>query len=148
MKVCIVSKHYPPYPGGLESRVRDVSKWFSDNGEHVIVLTSKDGFKGTEHEDDNITVMRSNTLFNLFNSPFTPGILCNLLLEDYDFIDVNLPDPINSIFCLLASFIRGKPLFVTYHADIIKDRAIHKPYNTLNMVCCLTLFLEEPNRFS
>ncbi|MFH1402733.1 MAG: glycosyltransferase [Candidatus Altiarchaeota archaeon] len=137
MKVCIVSKHYPPYVGGLESRVRDVAGWMSSRGVEVLVLTSDDSGEGSQIEDG-VTVRRSRTLFTTFNAPFTPGVILDLLREEYDVIDVNMPDPLNSIYCLITSVLRGKSLVVTYHADILKDRWYHMPFKI-----CYSIFLNQ-----
>jgi glycosyltransferase involved in cell wall biosynthesis len=131
MKVCTVSKHYPPYAGGLENRVMGISEWLAGRGHTVTVLTSWE--KGTVASEtrNGVEVCRFRTVLNLFNAPFTPLIFIKLLSLDYDVADVNLPDPMNSIFVWAASVLRGKPYTVTYHADIVKDRWFHLPFKVL-----------------
>lgn len=124
----MVSKHFYPFLGGLEARVLDLGKWMVENGSDVMVLTSHEEDTPASEDVDGISVHRSSTWFSLFNGLFCPGILKDLLTLDYDIIDVNLPDPVNSVFAYIASVVRGKPLTVTYHADILKDDWYHKPF--------------------
>jgi glycosyltransferase involved in cell wall biosynthesis len=119
MKICMVSKHFPPYAGGVESRVYELSKWMASKGENVTVLTSSElGAEKSEHIDG-VSVFRSAIFLTFSNAPFTPGILCKLFSLDYDIVDLNLPDPLNAFFVFLASLVRRKPYVVTYHSDIV-----------------------------
>jgi len=128
MRVAQVTKYFYPHKGGIESNALGISEGLVDLGHEVLVLTSNIP-KGEELEElSGICVLRSNCFFTAFNDPFTPGLFKNLLKEDYDIIHVHLPDPFNSVYALLASAIRKKPLFVTYHADIIKNRWYHFPF--------------------
>jgi len=131
MKVCFVSKHYPPYAGGLENRVRDLGGWLIGRGVGVVVLTSHEGGTRGREVVDGVEVRRSHPWLSLFNAPFLPGTLLGLLREDYDLIDVNLPDPFGGLCALAASVLRGKPLTVTYHADIVRGGLLHLPFKLL-----------------
>ncbi|MCX6695312.1 MAG: glycosyltransferase [Candidatus Altiarchaeota archaeon] len=128
MKVCVVSKHYHPFAGGLESRVISLSEWLVGKGHEVVVLTAKE--RGTKRSEiiNGVSVRRSTRLLNLFNAPIMPSIFSNLLNLEYDIIDVNLPDPVNSMFVFFASKLRKKPYVVTYHADIVKDAWYQLPF--------------------
>jgi len=131
MKVCVVSKHYYPFAGGLESRVVSLSEWLVGNGHSVSVLTSLEPNTKAEDIVKGVVVHRSKSLFSLFNAPFMPQVFSRLFSLDYDLIDVNMPDPVNSIFVYLACVLRGKPFTVTYHADIIKEEWYHAPFRVL-----------------
>lgn len=128
MRVAQVTKYFHPHRGGIESNVLGISEGLADRGHDVLVLTSKLPKDGQTEELSGITILRSACFFTFFNDPFTPGIFINLMKEDYDIIHLHMPDPFNSIYALLASKIRKKPLYVTYHADIIKNRWYHLPF--------------------
>jgi len=128
MKIAQVTKYFHPHRGGIESHVLGISEGFARKGNEVLVYTSKTPEAGDGDEIDGIKVLRSRIWFTLFNGPFAPGILRDLLRGEYDLIHVHLPDPFNSVFALIASKVRKKPLYVTYHADIIKDRWYHRPF--------------------
>ena len=146
MRVAQVTKYFYPHKGGIESNALGISEGLVDLGHEVLVLTSNIP-KGEELEElSGICVLRSNCFFTAFNDPFTPGLFKNLLKEDYDIIHVHLPDPFNSVYALLASAIRKKPLFVTYHADIIKNRWYHFPFKLAAPFVALTRFRKSRRR--
>lgn len=131
MKVCMVSKHFFPYAGGLEARVLELAKWLVEKKHDVQVVTAHEEGTLSEETVSGIKVKRSPDWFSLFNAPFNPGILTTLLRSDYDLIDVNLPDPVNSVFAYIGSVLRRKPLVVTYHADIVREGLFHLPFKAL-----------------
>jgi len=137
MKILQITKYFYPNPGGIESHVLGIAEGLvkkEDNGKRneVIVLASNHP-KTVKFEIYNgIKIRRSSIFFTLFRDPFTPGMLIDLLFrEDYDLIHLHLPDPFNSFFAFFASILKGKPLIVTYHADIIKDKFYHKLFKFL-----------------
>ncbi len=127
----MVSKHFYPFLGGLETRVLEIARWLVSIDEEAIVLTSYE--VGTESKEtvDGIDVHRSQVLASPFNAIIAPGILWDLFKLDYDVIDINLPDPANAIWTLLASFFRRKPVIVTYHADIVKFGGLARIFKML-----------------
>ncbi len=117
-----VTKYYAPHRGGMESHIQGISEELVKQGLRVRVYTSNLP-PGREKEVVNdVEVWRSSSWFTLSNDPFTPRILSKLLRGDYDLIHVHLPDPFNGVCAYLASRSKNKPLVVTYHADIIKNR--------------------------
>jgi glycosyltransferase involved in cell wall biosynthesis len=131
MKVCILSKHFHPYSGGLEARVLELARWLVEHGDEVLVFTSHEDDTVAFEVFDGVNVRRSNVWFTLFNALFTPGVAFNLMRADFDLIDVNLPDPVNSVSAYIGSLLKRRPLFVTYHADIVKEGLIHAPFKLL-----------------
>lgn len=128
MHVAEVSKYFYPYAGGLESNVLDLVKWLTRKGVDVSCITSLEPDTKTRGVLHGANVFRSRIVFTLFNAPFNPGTLPNLIRSEYDLIHLHLPDPFNSIFACIAARVKNKPLVVTYHADIIKDRWYHLPF--------------------
>ncbi len=128
MRIAQLTKYFYPHKGGIESSVLGISGGIAGRGNDVLVFTSNIPKCGRKEVIDGIEVHRFANFFTMFNDPFTPGIITDLLKEDYDLIHLHLPDPFNSIFALIASILRKKPLIVTYHADIIKDEWYHKPF--------------------
>ena len=128
MRVAQVTKYFHPHKGGIESNVLGISEGLAERGHDVLVLTTNTPSSGEIEELSGIKILRSKSFFTLFNTPFAPGIFVNLMKEDYDLIHLHMPDPFNSVYALLASKIRKKPLYITYHADIIKNRWYHIPF--------------------
>lgn len=131
MHVVQVTKYFFPHKGGMESQVLGIAEGLV--GEHkVSVLTSNAPVTANFELIGGINVYRSRVFFTLFNGPFAPGILVDLFKREYDLIQVHLPDPFNSLFALCASKLRNKPLVVTYHADIVKNKLVHKPFKFIH----------------
>jgi len=138
MKIAQVTKYFYPHHGGIETHVLGISKGLIDRDIEVLVFTSNLPRSKKFEILDGIQIYRSLSFFTLSNDPFAPGILINLLKEEYDLIHLHLPDPFCSVFAFIASLIRRKPLIVTYHADIIRDQWY---YRILNSVYEIFLFL-------
>ena len=126
MKILQITKYFYPNPGGIESHVLGIAEGFAERKNRTIVLAANHPKTAKFENHHGIEIRRSEILFTLFRDPFTPGMLIDLFNEDYDVIHLHLPDPFNSLFALIASLLKRKPLVVTYHADIIKDRWYHK----------------------
>ena len=80
MRIAQVTKYFHPHRGGIESHVLGISEGFARRGHEVLVYTSSVPGAGEEEEElTGIKVMRSRVWFTLFNGPFAPGILADLL---------------------------------------------------------------------
>jgi len=131
MRIAQVTKYFYPHPGGIESNVLGISKGVVDKGDNVLVFTSNEPRTKKYEVFEGIEIFRSMNLLTIFNAPLSPGIFLNLMRKDYDLIHVHFPDPFNSVFAWLASRIKGRPLIITYHSDIIKDRIYHRIFRIL-----------------
>ncbi|MFH0863177.1 MAG: glycosyltransferase [Candidatus Altiarchaeota archaeon] len=131
MKACIVSKHFYPFSGGLEARVFDFARWLSAKGDDVLIVTSSERGSSADELVEGVRVKRSSVLVDVSNALVAPGIFFDLMGGEYDFIDVNLPDPVDCAFAYAASVLRRKPLFVTYHADILRQGWVYLPFKLL-----------------
>ncbi|MEA3254915.1 MAG: glycosyltransferase [Candidatus Altiarchaeota archaeon] len=132
MKIAQVTKYFYPHNGEIETQVIGISNGFAERGHRVLIFTSNKPWTRRQERLRGLRIFRSSVFFTLFNGPFAPGVFIDLMKRDYDLIHLHLPDPFNSIFALIASKVRKKPLFVTYHTDVIKDRWYHKPFKFLH----------------
>jgi len=122
MKILNITKYFYPKYGGIESRNFDVSRYLSQNEYEIYVSTSKHAKNLNDFEIyKGIKIRRHKILLKAFNDVFYPGIIRDIIGVDYDIVHVDLPDPIQSIFAFFASVLKGKPLIITYHADIEKE---------------------------
>jgi len=121
-----LTKYYPPHLGGMESHIQGISEELAKEGLQVKVYTSNIPLGEKKELVGGVEVYRSGSWFTLSNDPFTPGLLFQLLGGEYDLIHVHLPDPFNGLFAYIASCSKNKPLVVTYHADIIKNKWFEK----------------------
>ncbi|MCK4491586.1 MAG: glycosyltransferase, partial [Candidatus Altiarchaeales archaeon] len=131
MKIAQFTKYFHPHRGGIESNVLGISEGLVKRGHKVLVFTSNTPATKKKDTINGIEVYRGTPILTLFNDPIFPGILTSMLKEDYDLIHLHLPDPFTSILALLASMLKNKEIIVTYHADILKNRWYHKPFELL-----------------
>lgn len=115
MNIIDVEPFFYPYMGGIERRIDDTSRLFTENGHKVTVLTGR--LPGTEAEEEynGYRILRLDSrLFNLYNPPY---ISSEGVLEAIESID---PDIVNFNYRWAPSYSRdlrrydGRKVF-TYH---------------------------------
>ncbi|HEU4913848.1 MAG TPA: glycosyltransferase family 4 protein [Candidatus Saccharimonadales bacterium] len=72
-----ITGYYPPSVGGVELRVKKLSRLLVDNGWDVSVMTSQNGLKPQTQRDGDITV-RYLRSFIFASTPILPGLLRSL----------------------------------------------------------------------
>ncbi len=122
LSIAYVTKYYQPHSGGIESHVQGIAEELVKKGLEVKVYTSNIPEGRKTEEINGVIIQRATAYYTLSNDPLAPGILQNLLRDEYDLIHVHMPDPFNSVIAYMASLINGVPLAVTYHADILKNK--------------------------
>ncbi|MDP2924658.1 MAG: glycosyltransferase [Candidatus Omnitrophota bacterium] len=140
IKVLMFNKLYHPYLGGVERAVYDLCETIKKDVE-LTVLASNAKPKTEITYKDNYRIVRAASLCRIFSSVYlgisVPLWWCRL---KSDIIHFHFPSPIAELYCLMLC-PRGKPLVVTYHADIIgysKPLFFYRPF--------LIEFLKRANR--
>ena len=132
MRIAIVSAHYAPFAGGVESHVEEIAKRLADQGETVEVLT---------HLDDPAlprTELREGVLVRRHKVPVTsqhfgvsPAVWATLIRERHRY-DVVHAHGYHSAAPLAATMAGASPLVFTphYHGTGHSPlrKAIHVPY--------------------
>ena len=92
MKVALVSAHYPPFAGGVESHVEEIAKRLADRGASVEVLTHHDdpGLPDTEKRDG-VLVRRYKVAMTSQHFGLSPAVWGALIRQrrQYDVIHVH-----------------------------------------------------------
>lgn len=128
MKVLQMSKLYPPFWGGIETVVYDLSVKLKEEGVDVDVLCVSENDQSSEEVIDGIRVFRCASLFHLSSVYFSLLFMRKWLeiRNDYDIIHVHLPNPL-AILCLF--FIRtNAKIVVHWHSDIVKQKFLKIPF--------------------
>lgn len=125
MKVLQIGKYYYPIKGGIEKVVYDIATELNNNLE-MKVLVSNTKFKKNKDVIDQVEVIRSARLIELFSMPILPYFLFDLKKFDVDIYHYHLPFPIGVLSDLLTN-PNGKTI-VTWHSDIIKQKVALKLY--------------------
>jgi glycosyltransferase involved in cell wall biosynthesis len=131
-RVLQVGKFYPPFKGGMETHLRDLSQELCRLLE-VKILVANDANYSADELVDGIEVKRVGNWFDFASAPICPGMVRAMRDSRADIVHLHLPNPV-AVLCYLVSGHRGK-LVVTYHSDIVRQRLLGKAFEPLqNMI--------------
>jgi glycosyltransferase involved in cell wall biosynthesis len=125
-----LTKFYPPFNGGIETTVRDISTGLTQRGWFVDVLCSNDQLR-TVHEPGTIGVTRVASLAQIASTSISP-MLVPLLARcqaEHDVIHVHLPNPMANLALWLTR--PSAKIVLHWHSDIIKQKRLLKLYEPL-----------------
>jgi glycosyltransferase involved in cell wall biosynthesis len=131
LKVLQIGKFYPPFKGGMETVLADLSNGLAANGVDVRVICS--GTKETLIADERLSVFIYKKTFTIASQPFTPKMIMTFFqhVNWADVIHVHSPNPIVEI---LSLFIFNKKIVCTHHSDIHRQKllkALYSPFWSL-----------------
>jgi len=118
----MVSPFFPPYAGGLEYHVLNLSRGLVQRGHEVTVVTS--GARTTFM--DGVEVSSHRSLFKPLNNPIAPGMLSSLLSRRADIIHCHGYFNFSSNLSLLAGKVRRVPVVCTFHGYTIFFRTFSR----------------------
>ncbi len=138
LRVCHLSKFYPPAPGGIESHVRTLARGQAELGARVRVVCvnhlDRQGRDVTwrslartatvEEWDGPVRVTRLGKWGNLARLDVCPGLPGELrrLRAETDLFHLHAPNPTMTL-ALAATRLPGA-LVVTHHSDVIRQRVL------------------------
>jgi len=107
-----------PYTGGVEIYVLNLSQELIKRGHSVKVVCANEP-KSDLTEIDGINVQRLNYIGKISNTNITLGLFFALLKENFDIIHTHFPSPWVADISMIISFLKRKPLILTYHNDAV-----------------------------
>jgi glycosyltransferase involved in cell wall biosynthesis len=107
-----------PYTGGVEKYVLNLSQELIKRG-HSVKVVCADEPKSDLTEIDGINVRRLNYIGKISNTNITLGLFFALLKENFDIIHTHFPSPWSADISMIISFLKRKPLILTYHNDAV-----------------------------
>ena len=131
MKILQLTKHYPPYPGGIESVTYDIVEGINKMRYRSDVLCANDKWINIVEHVNNYRVWRMASFGKVMSTSIAPSIILQLykLRYSYDIIHVHFPDPMNALALYL---VRPKArVVVHWHSDIIKQKGLFWLYRPL-----------------
>lgn len=108
-----------PYTGGVEIYVLNLSQELVKIGHSVKVICA-DEPKSDLNKIDGVNVKRLNYLGKIANTNITAGLFYALLREKFDIIHTHFPTPWSADISMLISYLKRKPLVLSYHNDANK----------------------------
>jgi glycosyltransferase involved in cell wall biosynthesis len=118
--VHIFKDYYPPTTGGIEQHMRLLCTALAARCE-VIVLVPSRSRRTVEERIDGVRVVRVPEYGRYASAPLCPSAPWRLRQLRPDLVHVHFPNPMGDLTYLLSG-VRA-PLVVSYHADIVKQRA-------------------------
>lgn len=133
MRVLQIGKFYPPQRGGMETMLHDLARGLVARGHTVRVLVAAAGEDASDDEIDGVRIRRVANWGTLRSVPLCPSLPSELrrALREFDpeIVHLHLPHPLGAMGWLLAR--DGRPLVVTYHSDIVRQRwlaTLYEPF--------------------
>lgn len=127
MKVVQVNKLYYPVIGGVETVVRDLMRFLPVDVERKVLVASEDRKKKIEIIDG-YEVIKAPSIgtFKSSPTPITFPLYLKKLEKWADIFHFHFPFPPGEFSFLLANI--KKPLVVTYHSDIVRQKMLLRLY--------------------
>ena len=130
MRVLHVGKFYPPeYSGGIETALETLSRGLVAAGVDVTcaVAAAARG-RGGEERRDGVHVLRAGSLGTLLSQPLAPSLPALVRRRPADLVHLHHPNPLGDLAVLAAA---ARPLVVTQHSDVVRQRALWLAYGPL-----------------
>jgi glycosyltransferase involved in cell wall biosynthesis len=118
MRITIVNSFFPPWRGGAETYVYNLSKHLQGRGHEVTVICSSPPFEVGVQFVDGVKVERLRTCGKLYGTPIMPELFQKLMGEQADIIHANFPSPYIAYLASTVSRVRGVPAVLTWHNDL------------------------------
>lgn len=130
MRILQLSKFYPPYNGGIESVVFDLTEGLNGRGEITDVLCANESQR-TVREEGRYKVTRAASMGKLLSTSISPWLVYELARQhsSYDILHAHLPDPMMN-FALWAIRPKAK-IVVHWHSDVVHQELALKLYAPL-----------------
>ncbi len=117
MKVLQTPPRFYPRKGGIEEASFYLSKELAKRGHNVKIICADEPSVG-DLIIESIKVRRISYIGKISNTNITLSLGKELLKEEFDVIHTHLPHPWSADISAAVSFIKNKPLFLTYYNDI------------------------------
>jgi rhamnosyl/mannosyltransferase len=145
LKVLQVGKFYSPYRGGIESHLETLSKALRECVDLKVVVSNCQGVT-TNEEVEGVPVTRLAARMSAGTSVIAPSLIQAIGKSDADIIHIHLPNP----WAVAAYLVSGsrKPLVVTHHSDIVRQRILgllYAPVQEIMMRRCAAVIVSSPN---
>jgi rhamnosyl/mannosyltransferase len=126
VRVVGIGKFYPPeYHGGLESVVVTLNAELVRRGIAVSYVVSRVRGAGRTDVVDGVRVVRAASLGTILSQPVSPGLLAAVRREPGDVVHLHHPNPLGDLAALTD---RRRPLVITQHSDVVRQRVLRSLY--------------------
>src|SRR5512136_1918772 len=107
MRILLVSSFFPPWRGGAETYVYNLSKHLRKRGQKIRVICGDIPVGAGFQLLDGVEVERLKIMARVFGTPIIPELPYRLAFEDADIIHTNFPTPYNAFISAAFSRLRN-----------------------------------------
>lgn len=144
MRIVQTPARFYPYIGGTEQVAFYLSRGLVSKGHKVTVLCAREP-NIKDWQVCGVEVKRLSYLTKIANTNITLSLFHRLLKGKYDIIHTHLPHPWSADISALVSVLKDKPLFLTYHNDII-GFGIKRRFAEIYNFCFLKFLLKRAEK--
>ena len=119
MKILQTPVRFYPHVGGVENYVYNLSRELVKMGHEMSVVCANEPKTKNYEVIEGVKIKRLYYPFKIANTNITPNLPYALSKEGFDLIHTHLPTPWSADWSALISKIKGKPLVLTYHNNIV-----------------------------
>lgn len=123
MRILQLTKFYPPYQGGMETVVFDITERLNRRGHTADVLCSNTNRSTVvEQAASGYRITRAANFGRILSTSIAPAIIWHLLKQRtaYDLIHIHMPDPLTAAALFLAR--PRSRIIVHWHSDVVAQR--------------------------
>ncbi|MCX7626310.1 MAG: glycosyltransferase [Candidatus Sumerlaeaceae bacterium] len=126
----IYKDYYPPVRGGIENTINLMARGCLDEFDVSVLVCAGPSCTG-EETIDGVRVVRVAEWGRVWSAPVAPAFIRALSHEarHADILHFHHPNPTGDLAYLLAG--HGRPFVITYHSDIVRQRAAMLIYGFL-----------------
>ena len=143
--IVMLNKAYPPWIGGIESHVRDLSEGLVQRGYRVTALVCHEGRNTEQIVLNGVNVVRVGTWGNFLSQPIAFDYFKHLQELQPDVVHVHVPFPLG---WFSATHVDASiPILCTWHSDIIRQRFLKLIYHRFEkrfLKRCQTIISTSP----
>ena len=114
----MVNSYFPPWRGGAETYVYELSKALAARGHEISVICTADPLPPGTSDSDGVRIIRVRRTTRIYGTPIQAGLLGELKSNHVDLFHANFPSPYLASTVALTSFFRRIPAVITWHNDL------------------------------
>jgi glycosyltransferase involved in cell wall biosynthesis len=119
MRIVQTPARFYPFIGGVENYVYNLSKELARLGQEVQIICAREPEAQEKESRDCIEIRRLPYTCKIANTNITPALPFALFQQEFDLIHTHLPTPWSADWSSIISRLKGRPLVLTYHNDIV-----------------------------
>jgi glycosyltransferase involved in cell wall biosynthesis len=120
MKVLQVGKFYDPYPGGMETVLKNICEGLKSRIDVRVLVANT--CASTVHEDKDFLITRVASLGTVFSTSICPSFPYWLKKFPADILHIHMPNPLAELSYILCG-TKGK-MVAHFHSDIVRQKAL------------------------